>query len=101
LLICDFRPKRAIACQNFPSKSDKLQFRRLKPERDLCLRMAGVVYLDAFREQAFAPALPPACQGGAARFRFHARTKTVLAFACPLRWLVSPFHKTENSFGAI
>ena len=54
------------------------------------------MYLDAFREQAFAPALPPARQGGAARFRFHARTKTVLAFACPLRWLVSPFHKTEK-----
>jgi hypothetical protein len=58
------------------------------------------MYLDAFREQAFAPALPPARQGGAARFRLHARTKTVLAFACALRWLVSPFHKTENNFGA-
>jgi hypothetical protein len=58
--------------------------------------MAGVVYLDAFREQAFAPALPPARQGGAARFRLHARTKTVLVFACALRWLVSPFHKTEK-----
>jgi hypothetical protein len=60
--------------------------------------MAGVVYLDAFREQAFSPALPPARQRGAARFRFHARTKTVLAFACSLRWLVSPFHKTEKYF---
>lgn len=58
--------------------------------------MAGVVYLDAFREQAFAPALPPARQDGAARFRLHARTKAVLAFACALRWLISPFHKTEK-----
>jgi hypothetical protein len=58
--------------------------------------MAGVVYLDAFREQAFTPALPPARQRGTARFRFHARTKTVLAFTRSLRWLVSPFHKTEK-----
>jgi hypothetical protein len=58
--------------------------------------MAGVVYLDAFREQAFTPTLPPARQRGTARFRFHARTKTVLALACSLRWLISPFHKTEK-----
>jgi hypothetical protein len=59
--------------------------------------MAGVVYLDAFREQAFAPALPPARQRGAARFRFHPGTKTVLTFACSLGGLVSPFHKTEKA----
>jgi hypothetical protein len=58
--------------------------------------MASVVYLDAFREQAFTPALPPARQRGTARFRFHARPKTVLALACSFRWLVSPFHKTEK-----
>lgn len=59
--------------------------------------MAGVVYLDAFREQAFAPALPPARQRGAARFRFHPGAKTVLPFACSLGGLVSPFHKTEKA----
>jgi len=63
----------------------------------LRLRMAGVVYLDAFREQAFAPALPPARQRRAARFRFHPGTKTVLTFACSLGGLVSPFHKTEKA----
>lgn len=63
------------------------EFRNRKSlrSRKSSLGMAGVVYLDAFREQAFAPALPPARQGGAARFRLHARTKTVLAFACALR----------------
>jgi len=82
--------------QEFSVESDKLQFPKIEIRTRLRLRMAGVVYLDAFREQTFAPALPPARQRGAARFRFHARTKTVLAFACSLRWLVSPFHKTEK-----
>jgi hypothetical protein len=83
--------------QEFSVESDKLQFRRLKPELDLCLRMARVMFLDAFREQAFAPALPPARQRGAARFRFHPGTKTVLTFACSLGSLVSPFHRTDKA----
>ena len=63
----------------------------------LRLRMAGVVYLDAFREQAFAPALPPARKYRATAFCFHAGTKTVLTFACSLGGLVSPFHKAEKA----
>jgi len=58
--------------------------------------MARVMPFHAFREQAFAATPPPARQYGTAAFRLHARTKTVLAFACSLRWLVSPFHKTEK-----
>ena len=53
--------------------------------------------LDAFREQALAAALSPACKYGATAFGFHAGTKTVLAFACSLGGLVSPFHKTEKA----
>jgi hypothetical protein len=55
------------------------------------------MYLDAFWEQALAAALSPARQRGAARFRFHAGTKTVLTFACSLGRLVSPFHKTAKA----
>jgi hypothetical protein len=58
--------------------------------------MTREMSLDPFREQALAPALTPARQRGATRFRFHARTKPVLAFACSIRWLVSPFHKAEK-----
>jgi hypothetical protein len=56
--------------------------------------------LDAFREQALAAALPPAGKCRATAFGFHAGTKTVLAFACSLRGLVSPFHKTEKLWWA-
>ncbi len=63
--------------------------------------MARIVYFHALWEQAFAPALPAARQCGAARFRFHAGAKTMLAFACSLGWLISAFHKTENKLGAI
>jgi hypothetical protein len=55
--------------------------------------MARVVYLDAFREQALAATLPPACKRRAAGFGFHAGTETMLTLACSLGWLVSPFHK--------
>ena len=60
------------------------------------LRMTGVMPLNAFREQALSPTLPPAGEYRASAFCLHARTKTVLAFACSLRWLVGAFHKTEN-----
>jgi hypothetical protein len=52
--------------------------------------------IDAFREQAFAAALPPACEYRAAAFGAHPGTKTVLAFARSLRWLVSAFHETAK-----
>ena len=60
--------------------------------------MAGVVPLDAFREQTLATALSPAGKYRPAAFCLHPGTKTVLAFPGSLRWLVSPFHKTESSF---
>jgi hypothetical protein len=63
--------------------------------------MAGVMPFDALWEQAFAAALPAACQGYAAPLCFYAGAKTMLAFACSLGWLVSAFHKTENRLGAI
>jgi hypothetical protein len=63
--------------------------------------MARVMPFDAPREQTFAAALTAACQGCAARFCFHAGTKTMLTFACSLGWLISAFHKTENRLGAI
>jgi hypothetical protein len=58
--------------------------------------MACVVYLDTFWEQAFAAALPPTRQRGTAGLGLHTRTKSMLALARSLRWLVSPFHKTEK-----
>ena len=82
------------------NRTNKGRLDRLET-RELRLRMARVMRFDALWEQAFAAALASACQGCAARFRFHAGTKTMLTFACSLRWLVSAFHKTENRFGAI
>jgi hypothetical protein len=63
--------------------------------------MTCVMDFNALWKQAFAAALPAACQGCAAPFRFHAGTKTMLTFAGSLGWLVSAFHKTENKLGAI
>lgn len=63
--------------------------------------MARVMHFDALGKQTFAAPLTTACQGCAAPFRFHAGTKTMLAFACSLGWLISAFHKTENRLGAI
>jgi hypothetical protein len=55
------------------------------------------MFLDAFREQALAAALPPACKRRATAFGFHAGTKTMLTFACSLGGLVCPFHKTDKA----
>ena len=52
---------------------------------------------DAFRQQSFAAALTASRKGGASAFGPHPRAKTVLTLACPLGWLISAFHKTENS----
>ena len=71
-------------------------FKSLSNGEKLRLRMARVVSLNAFWEQAFATALPPSRQRGTAGFCLHTRTKSMLAFARSLRWLVSPFHKTEK-----
>jgi len=58
--------------------------------------MTNVMFLDAFWEQTFSAALPAACEDRAAALCPHPRTKAVLPFPCPLGWLVSAFHKTEN-----
>jgi hypothetical protein len=50
--------------------------------------------LDTFREQAFAAALPPACEYRATAFGPHPDTKAVLTLACSFGWLVGPLHKT-------
>jgi hypothetical protein len=63
----------------------------------LRLRMARVMSLDAFGKQALAAALSPACKYRATAFGFHAGTKAMLAFACSLGGLVSPFHKTDKA----
>ena len=60
------------------------------------LRVACVVSVNAFRQQTFPTALPPARKSGAAAPCSHTCAKTVLAFTRSLRWLVSPFHKTEE-----
>ena len=81
---------------------DTVKFiRELQSELSRCklklrLRVTRVVYLDPFREQALAATLPPTRQRGTATFCLHARAKSMLAFACALRWLVSPFHRTEK-----
>jgi len=59
--------------------------------------MARVMFLDAFRKQALATALSPACKRRATSFGFHAGAKTVLTFPCSFGRLVSPFHKTKKS----
>jgi hypothetical protein len=66
----------------------------------LRLRMARVMSLDAFGKQALAAALSPARKYRATAFGFHASTKTMLAFACSLGGLVSPFHKTDKAWVA-
>jgi len=52
--------------------------------------------LDTFRQQAFAPTLPPPRERGASGFGLHAGAKSMLAFARALGWLISAFHKTEK-----
>src|SRR5438034_4433032 len=63
----------------------------------LRLRVARVMFLEAFWKQAFAAALSPARKDRATAFGLHAGTKTVLTFARSLRRLVSSFHKTEKT----
>jgi hypothetical protein len=64
--------------------------------RKSSLRVAGVMFLDAFWEQPFAAALPSPCERCTTSFGPHPRTKAVLTFACSLGWLVSAFHNTER-----
>jgi hypothetical protein len=87
---CEIYLRSAICNRNFEIQNPNLR-----------LRMARVVELNAFRQEPLAASLPSARERGAASFCFHARAKAMLAFACALRWLVSPFHKTENNLGRI
>jgi hypothetical protein len=48
--------------------------------------------LYTFGQQTFAASLPPARESGTATLCFHARTKTMLAFARSFRCLVGAFH---------
>jgi hypothetical protein len=48
--------------------------------------------LHTFGQQTFAASLSPARESGAATFCFHARTKTMLAFARSFRCLIGAFH---------
>jgi len=48
--------------------------------------------LHTFGQQTFATSLPPARESGAAALCFHARTKTMLAFARSFRCLIGAFH---------
>jgi hypothetical protein len=59
------------------------------------------MFLDAFGEQPFSAALPPACEYRATALSSHSRTESVLSFPCSLGWLVSAFHKTEREAGTI
>jgi hypothetical protein len=59
------------------------------------------MFLDALWEQTFSAALPAPCEDCAAALRPHPRTKAMLPFPCPLGWLVSAFHKTDNVLGTI
>ena len=63
------------------------------------LRMTSVVSVNAFWQEAFAPALPAARERRPATFSPHTGTETVLAFARSLGWLISAFHKTETHSG--
>ena len=63
--------------------------------------MAGVMILDTFRQQTFAASLSPTRESGAAALCFHARTKTMLAFACSFRCLIGAFHGTVERTGTV
>jgi hypothetical protein len=53
--------------------------------------------LDALGQKAFASALTTARERSASALGPHPRSKTVLTFAGPFRWLISAFHKAEKS----
>jgi hypothetical protein len=63
--------------------------------------MAGVMILDTFRQQTFAASLSPTRESGAAALCFHARTKTMLAFARSFRCLVGAFHAAVDRTGTV
>ena len=71
--------------------------RRVPGRADLRLRVAGEVAFDAFRQETLSAALTTARERRASAFGPHPRAKSVLLFARSFRWLISAFHKAENS----
>ena len=63
--------------------------------------MTNVMPLDAFREQAFAPALSAPCEDRAPAFGAHAGAKTMLTLASSLGRLIGALHKTKTDRDAI
>jgi len=57
--------------------------------------------LDALRQQTFASSLSPARESGAAALCFHARAKTMLAFARSFRCLIGAFHGAMERTGTL
>jgi len=53
--------------------------------------------LHAFRQETLAATLATTGESGAATLRFHARTKTMLAFARAFRCLVGAFHGADGN----
>jgi hypothetical protein len=76
------------------SPSGPSKARSPRSRKKSSLRVAGVVPVDAFRQQTFAAALTPARKDRSTAFGTHPGAETVLTFACSLGWLISAFHKT-------
>jgi len=79
-------------------RGDAIDFEKTRPGRaDLRLRVAGEVAFDAFWQETLSAALTTARERRASAFGPHPRAKSVLLFARSFRWLISAFHKAENS----
>jgi hypothetical protein len=63
--------------------------------------MAGVMILDTLRQKTLAASLSPTRETGAATLCFHARTKTMLAFARSFRCLIGAFHGAVKRTGIV
>ena len=61
-------------------------------QRNSRLRVTRVMILHAFGQQTLASTLSPTRESGTATLRFHAGTKTMLAFARSFRCLIGAFH---------
>jgi len=73
-----------------------------RPKREkLGLCMAGVMIFDTLRQQTFTASLSPTREGGTAPLRFHARAKTMLAFARSFRCLIGAFHGAVEGTGTV
>jgi hypothetical protein len=64
------------------------------------LGMAGVMDLNAFRQETLAAALPAAGKNGATTLCLHAGAETELPFPSAFAGLIRPFHKALRLFFA-